>query len=400
MEFIIDEAEVEDGLYSDESDNESTPSDDFFTDDEETVAENNESFYRSFDNREEFHQFKNQIKNPVEEHQRSSIPEVYGEDDLPEMFLPDDREHVEFDTSAHTKETVNNFKKTLKRFESESIENRLFCSLIYGLMFQKTKKTDLDLAKEILEADFFLQLKEIEPDVMLDHTIFGFFERCTKMNEVLAKFGYFLRFHERRNKFRYQLRQKLRTKNEMRAELSACVIQEFNGYDLLRANLKYFEKKNLVPIDIVYQPTLNTEKPIECFFANKIHLEFNTSYDKFVRGSKKKVKCNNTKQCPYCSDFFMKTEKKMQDHVNSCPGQVGFSFTFDNGKIINYQDNFKKIGDLPFAVYCDFETTTGNVVFFLQKCMWLAIVWSLLFIQILTYRHFIFIVVMIKTEQI
>ena len=29
MEFIIDEAEVEEGLYSDESDNESTPSDDF-----------------------------------------------------------------------------------------------------------------------------------------------------------------------------------------------------------------------------------------------------------------------------------------------------------------------------------------------------------------------------------
>ena len=110
-------------------------------------------------------------------------------------------------------------------------------------MFQKTKNPDLDLAKEILEADSYLQLKEIEPDVMLDHTIFGFFERCTKMNKVLAKFGYFLRFYERRNKFRYQLRQKLRTKNEMRAELSACVIQKFNGYDLLRANLKYFEKK-------------------------------------------------------------------------------------------------------------------------------------------------------------
>ena len=51
----------------------------------------------------------------------------------------------------------------------------------------------------------------------------------------------------------------------MRAELSACVIQKFNGYDLLRANLKYSEKKNHLPIDIVYEPTLNTEKPIECF---------------------------------------------------------------------------------------------------------------------------------------
>ena len=153
----------------------------------------------------------------------------------------------------------------------------------------------------------------------------------------------------------------------MRAELSACVIQKFNGYDLLRAYLKYSEKKNLIPIDIVFEPTLNTEKPIECFFADEIHLAFNSSYDKFVRGSKKKIKCNNTKQCLYCNNFFMKTEKKMQEHVNSCSGQAGFSVSFDNGKIINYEDNFKKIGDLPFAIYDDFETTTGSVVFFYAK---------------------------------
>ena len=75
------------------------------------------------------------------------------------------------------------------------------------------------------------------------------------MNKVLVEFGYFLRFYERRNKFRYQLRQKLKSKNEMRAELSACIIQKFNGCDILRANLKYSEKKNLSPIDIVYEPT-------------------------------------------------------------------------------------------------------------------------------------------------
>ena len=110
-------------------------------------------------------------------------------------------------------------------------------------MSHKTKKPELDLAQKILGKDFFLDLKEIEPYVMLDHTIFGFFDRCTKMNEALAKFGYFLRFYERRNKFRYQLRQKLKYKNEMRAQLPACVIQKFNGYDLLRPTLQYLEKK-------------------------------------------------------------------------------------------------------------------------------------------------------------
>ena len=35
----------------------------------------------------------------------------------------------------------------------------------------------------------------------------------------------------------------------MRAELSACVIQKFNGYNLLRIRLQHNEKKNLIPID-------------------------------------------------------------------------------------------------------------------------------------------------------
>ena len=106
MEFIIDEAEVEDFYSSDESDNnESDPSSDY-----SDYEENDESFYRSFDNREEFHKLKNQIKNPVEEHRRS-VPDFYGDDNLPEMFSPEDREHVEFDNSECTKERANNLKK-------------------------------------------------------------------------------------------------------------------------------------------------------------------------------------------------------------------------------------------------------------------------------------------------
>ena len=57
----------------------------------------------------------------------------------------------------------------------------------------------------------------------------------------------------------------------------------------------------------------------------------------------------------------------MQEHISCCAGQSGFGYSFDNGKIINYQDNFNKIGDLPFSIYYDFETTTGSAVFFDAK---------------------------------
>ena len=83
---------------------------------------------------------------------------------------------------------------------------------------------------------------------------------------------FFLRFYERRNKFRYQLRRKRKEKNQMKRKLSACVIQKFNGYELLRNHLNSTERKNCIPIDVAYEPTLNDKKPIECFFAPKIYL--------------------------------------------------------------------------------------------------------------------------------
>ena len=57
----------------------------------------------------------------------------------------------------------------------------------------------------------------------------------------------------------------------------------------------------------------------------------------------------------------------MQKHMSCCAGKAGFTFSFDNGKIIDYQDNYKHLGDVPFSIYFDFETTTGSVVFFDAK---------------------------------
>ena len=86
---------------------------------------------------------------------------------------------------------------------------------------------------------------------------------------------FFLRFYERRNKFRFQLPQQISEKNNMRKELSACLISKCNGFELLRNSLKSKEKKYFIPIDIVYKRTLNDQKPIECFFAPKIEMAYN-----------------------------------------------------------------------------------------------------------------------------
>ena len=59
----------------------------------------------------------------------------------------------------------------------------------------------------------------------------------------------------------------------------------------------------------------------------------------------------------------MKPGKK---HLPIYAAREGVTYAFDYGQTIIFQDNFKYLGDIPFSVYFDFETTTtdGSVFFY------------------------------------
>ena len=149
-------------------------------------------------------------------------------------------------------------------------------------------------------------------------------------------------------------------------ELSTCAIRKFNGYEFLKDNLRQKEVVDLTPIDIVYEPTIDVKQLIACYFCPQISLAFNTRIEKTCQGGKK-LKNVFTKQCHYCNIYFVMSEKKMNHHLSVCTGKTGFTFTFNDGKIIDYQDNFKFLGDVPFSIYFDFEMTIGSAVFFDAK---------------------------------
>ena len=65
--------------------------------------------------------------------------------------------------------------------------------------------------------------------------------------------------------------------------------------------------------------------------------------------------------------FLLNLKKKMKEHLSCCSGKAGFTFSFDNRKVIDYQDHYNNLGDIPFSIYFNFETTTGNVFFFYAK---------------------------------
>ena len=205
MDFILNEAEIETGSLKFDSDEDemecdsdpSTEDEDFLDDDAcyEEHIEQDPSFCRSFDNREEFSNFENQTKNPAESSKKSE-KNYYGEDDLPELFAPEKRKKVNFHSFSNHKERALNFIKSLRCFVPEQ-KNQFFYAVIYGLMYHKMKdatpvsKILIKDAEEILGKKLYFELQKIKPVVMLDYTFFGFFDRCRTMNRVLSEFGFF-----------------------------------------------------------------------------------------------------------------------------------------------------------------------------------------------------------------
>ena len=66
---------------------------------------------------------------------------------------------------------------------------------------------------------------------------------------------------------------------------------------------------------------------------------------------------------------FPKSVENMNKDTKICAVREGITYTFDNGDIISFQDNFKNMENVPFAVYFDFETIASNAAFLTQKCM-------------------------------
>ena len=96
----------------------------------------------------------------------------------------------------------------------------MFNAVIYGLMFYKQKnyqqlagiKPKKEDAQQVLGDDLYFDLMGIELETQLDKTLFGLFVRCYLINNLLAKYGFFLKFLERRNVYRFSIKIKVQKK--------------------------------------------------------------------------------------------------------------------------------------------------------------------------------------------
>ena len=182
----------------------------------------------------------------------------------------------------------------------------------------------------------------------------------------MGKYVFFLKFFERRNVYSFFIKKKVQGKNEVTRNLSAFVIEKFNGFEIIRNNLSRKKRLDFDPIDIVYEPSFDENTPVVCNFTSKIHLACKSYIGRIDKG-KKRLSNRIIRQCHYCQNYFAKNEEAIRKHLSICAAKEGITYSFDNSQIINYQDNFKYMGYVPFCVYFDFETTTGDSVFFDSK---------------------------------
>ena len=114
--------------YSEEEQLDSNNEDEMFVCNEsnDEDGEQDPSFYRSLNNKEEHVKFPNQTRNPEEVVQESDN-EYFGEDDMPELFDPENRDEVKFNSFDNSSNKSQAFKKSLVRFGN--VDNHFFMLL-------------------------------------------------------------------------------------------------------------------------------------------------------------------------------------------------------------------------------------------------------------------------------
>ena len=147
---------------------------------------------------------------------------------------------------------------------------------------------------------------------------------------------------------------KNRDEQKIVRQLSSCLIQKFSGFLITSIQQQEKPKKKFRPIDVIYKPTKRIEIEPICYLSEDISKAYSSLHSEGKKGLRR---AHKVYPCYYCNKFYI-DKPHQKRHLQNCSGKPGVIYGFNNQCLISYQDNFKNKGDLPFAIYFDFETTT------------------------------------------
>ena len=128
--------------------------------------------------------------------------------------------------------------------------------------------------KESVDNNLFIQLNQEKFNIILDYQKFN--NQCHEVNMLLAKHGYFLRAFELKNKFRHLALKSPKKQNIVR-QLSSCINEKYNGFQVI--SIKYSKKlrKKLKSIDITCKPVRSPQKKFQCYYPQDISKSYRNS---------------------------------------------------------------------------------------------------------------------------
>ena len=351
-DFIYFEAEAEENDVDvdivDSNDEEEMIIDDFIDD---THQENDSSV---------FHRFHNQTTNTSDVMEELLREEESISDSLEQHNYTEDNEIDEianevYDETENFLQNKNKFLSTLiNPLDQTGDKDTFYLTLLHAIRYVKTKKQDLCFEENFEEEmgnDLYSKIKTIKENCILDLNLNHFEEMCYNINDILLKENMFLRIYEIKDKYRYLFHENKDAKNCLRS-LSSCIKEKFNGFSWCKLKLSSKEKTDLLPVNILYKPIKKSDNFVKCYFVSDLKNAYRTTYEKSLR----QHTANTLNECYYCNDFWL-IKTKYERHLKVCGKKPGVIYDFTLKNIVTFEDNFKYYGDLPFAVYADFETT-------------------------------------------
>ena len=119
---------------------------------------------------------------------------------------------------------------------------------------------------KVLGQQFVNKFTELKEEIRLDINFMTFERKMHLVNDLLFEKNMFLRLYEKKSKFRYLFR-KGHYKNELQKEVSSCVEQRYNGFQVTEHMCAKNRQIEFTSVDVVYEPVKRMNQVMECYFT-------------------------------------------------------------------------------------------------------------------------------------
>ena len=321
-----------------------------FIDNEEVKMDVN--FYRHFNN------IETDIEQTLEDAYNEALHDVEKFDEISNL-CESSEEEFEIEDFKNSKENIKKFHENLfpkANIEQQKEHNQFVRAILYAIRFDKINEKEICEKKDFeksIDKKLIEQLDQPEKfQFIVDLQKFN--NICYEINSILSKHDYFLKVFELKNKFRHLSMKEPKKQNIVR-QLSSCLMEKYNGFQVISIEYARKQRKKFKPINIIYKPTKHIEIEPLCYFSDDISKAYTNLYSK----PNQMKRANKSYQCYYCNKFFIRSDKH-QSHINNCSGAPGVVYNFNNQNLISYQDNFHAKADIPFVIFFDYETTAST----------------------------------------